>query len=74
MDRTLSFAATPDQSGPERDGNEEVHRISTSSSFTGASPSDCLMLYPAVESSYSSAEMQSLYSIAPDNWVGVWNK
>ena len=27
MDRTLSSATTPDQSGPESDGKEQVQRI-----------------------------------------------
>ena len=46
IDRTLSGAATPGQSGPGSDGNEEVLRISQSFSITGTSPTDCLMSYP----------------------------
>ena len=46
IDRTLSGATTPDQSGPGRDGNEGVLRIPQSSSITGTSPSDCLVSYP----------------------------
>ena len=55
---TLSCATTPDQSGPTSNGIEGVLRIPQSSSITGASPSDCLML----ERSYPSAEKQSVYS------------
>ena len=46
MDRTLSGASTPGQSGPGSDGYEGVFHILQSSSITGASPSDCLMSYP----------------------------
>ena len=43
--RTLLGAATPDQSGPGRIGNEEVFRIPQSSGITGISPSDCQVSY-----------------------------
>ena len=46
IDRTLSGATTTGQSGPGSDRIEGVHRISQSSSITGASPSDCLVSYP----------------------------
>ena len=46
IDRTLSGASTQGQSGPGSTGNEEVLRISQSSSIIGASPLDCLVLYP----------------------------
>ncbi len=46
IDRTLSGATTLSQSGPESDGNEEVFHIPQSSSITGTSLSDCLLLYP----------------------------
>ena len=46
IDRTLSDATTSDQSEPGSDGNEGVLRISQSSSITGTSPSDFLVLYP----------------------------
>ena len=64
MDRTLSGAPTPGQSGPVSDGNEAVLRISQSSRITGASPSDCLMSYPehSFGEFYPSEEMQSEYS------------
>ena len=59
IDRTLSGATTSDQSEPGIEGNE-------SSSIIGASPSDCLMLYPGHSlgwvGSYSSAEIQSVNS------------
>ena len=45
INRTLSGAITPDQSRPGRNGNEEVLCIPQSSSITGNSPSDCLVLY-----------------------------
>ena len=46
IDRTISSATTPDQSGPGSDGNEEVICIRQSFSITGTSLSDCLVLYP----------------------------
>ena len=46
IDKTLSGATTPGQSGPGSDGNEEVLRIPLSSSIIGALKSDCLMSYP----------------------------
>ena len=46
IDRTLSGATTPGQSGPGSDGNEGVLRIRQSSSINGTSPSDCLVSYP----------------------------
>ena len=54
-------------------GNKEVLRISQSSNITGASPSDCLVLYPGhlLGESYPSIVIQSVYSTAPVNWVGA---
>ena len=46
IDRALSGATIPGQSGPENNGNEGVLLIAQSSSITGTSPSDCLMSYP----------------------------
>ena len=46
IDRTLSVATTPGQSGSGSDGNDEIIRIPQSTSITGASPSECLVLYP----------------------------
>ena len=45
MDRALSDATTPGQSGPGSNGNEGVLRIPQSPSITGTSPSDCLVSY-----------------------------
>ena len=41
IDRTLSGATTPVQSGPKSDDNEWVPRLPQSSSITEASPLDC---------------------------------
>ena len=46
IDRILSSANTPGQSGPGSNGNEGVLCIPQSSSITGALPSDFLTLYP----------------------------
>ena len=71
VDRTLSGATTLGQSGPGSNGNKVVLCIHLSSSFTGASPSDCLVSYPGhtLKESYSSAEMQVVYSATPANCV-----
>ena len=69
---TLSVATTPDQSGPGSNGNEGVLHIPQSLSITGTSPSDCLVSYPGhslVGRSYTSAEMQSMYSTVPADWA-----
>ena len=73
LDRTLSGATTPGQSGPGSNANEVVHHIPLSSSITGASPSDGLMSYPGHllgGGSYLSAEMQSVYSTNQADWAG----
>ena len=44
INRTLSVAAIPGQSGPGSDGNERV--LCIPQSVTGTSPSDCLVSYP----------------------------
>ena len=74
INRTLSSATTPDQSVPGNDGNERVLHILHSSSITRASPSDCLASYQGhlLGGSYSSAEMQSVYSTVPADWVTRW--
>ena len=46
IDRILSDATTPGQSGPGSNGNEGVLRIAQISSITGTSPSVCLVSYP----------------------------
>ena len=43
IDRNLSGATTPSQSGPGSDGNKGVLRIPQIYCITGASPSDCLV-------------------------------
>ena len=75
IDRTLSGATTLDQSEPGSDGNDGVLRIPQSSSITGASPLDCLMSYPGLYlgESYTFAEMQSMYSIAPADRARLFN-
>ena len=67
-------AVPPGQSGTGSDGNKGVLCIRQSLSITGASPSDCLALYPgqSLEESYHSAEMQSVYSTAPTDWASHW--
>ena len=62
IDRTLSGATTPGQSGPWSDGNERVLHI------PGTSPSDYLVSYLG-HSSYPSAKKQSVYSTAPADWA-----
>ena len=71
IDRILSGATTPGNSGPGSNGNERVLRIPQSSSITGASQSDCLMSYPGhtLGEFYPYAEMQSVYSVAPAEWA-----
>ena len=65
-----SSATTPDQSEPGSEYIEGVLCIPQSSSITGTSLSDCLVSYPghSMRRSYSSAEMQLVYSIAPPDW------
>ena len=46
MDRALSGATTPGQSGPGSDGSKGVPRIPQSPSTAETSPSDCLVSYP----------------------------
>ena len=72
IDRALSGATIPGQSGPGSNGNEGVLRIPESSSISGTSPSDCLVSYLGHSlrgGSYPSAEKQSVYSTAPDDWA-----
>ena len=73
IDRTLSGATTPGQSGPQSNANEGVLCIPQSSSIIGASPSDCLVPYPGHSwwwwGSYFSEEMQLVYSTASADWA-----
>ena len=75
-DRTLSCATTLGQSAPGSDSNKEVICILQSSSITGASQLDCLVSYPghSLGESYPSAEIQSVYSTAPEDWAIIWYK
>ena len=71
IDRTLSGATTPSQSGPGSDGNGRVLCIPQSSSITGTLPSDCLITYlgPSLMESYPSGEKESVYFTAPADWA-----
>ena len=66
-------AITPGLSGPGSKGNKGVLRILQSYSVTRASPSDCLVSYLgySLEESYSSSEMQSVYSLAEADWAQI---
>ena len=61
------------QSGPGSNGNERVLHIPQSPSITRTSQSDCLVSYPGhsfgMGGSFSSAEVQSVYSTAPADWA-----
>ena len=71
IDRTLSGATTPSQSGPWSDGNNGVLHIPQSSSITEAPPSDCLVWYPehslGVVLPFSRDAVGVFYSLS---WVG----
>ena len=74
IDRTLSGATTPGQSGLGTNGNVAVVHIPQSSSITEASPSDCLVSYQEIRcggtGSCLSVEIQSVYSTVPADWAG----
>ena len=76
IDRVLSCATTPGQSGHSSDGNYGVLCIPQSSSIAGPSSSDCSMSYPehSFEGTYSSVEVQSVYSTTSADWaiLGLW--
>ena len=69
IDRALSGATTPGQSGPGSGGYEGVLHIPQNSSITGTTLSDYLVSYPghSMEGSCPSAEMHLAYSTAPAN-------
>ena len=67
IERTLSGATTPGQSGAGRYGREGVLRIPQSSSITGTAPSDCLVSYP--EHLLGELEKQSVHSTDPADWA-----
>ena len=70
IDKTLSGATTPGQSGPGSDGNEQILCIPQHSIITGKSPSNWLVSYPGL----SFGEVwplckEAVYSTAPANWA-----
>ena len=67
----LLGATTPGQSGPWSNDYEGVLRISQSSSITGTSPSDCLVSYTEHSLVGGITPPQSVYSIAPADWVTI---
>ena len=78
IDKTLSDAATPGQSRHRSNGNEGVLSIPQIASITGASLSDffCHTQYSRWRGgggSYTSEEMQTMYSTAPADWA-CYNK
>ena len=66
IDKTLSGAATSDQSGPENNGDEGVLHIPQIHNIPRASQSDGIVSYEGqtLEEFYLSPEMESVYSIA----------
>ena len=74
IDRPLSGATAPGQSGPESNGREGVLHIPQSSSITEASPSDSWVSYlgHSLGECYPSAEMQSVYTAAPAKRAKWW--
>ena len=73
MDRTLTGAIIPGQSGPGSDVNKGVFRIPQTSNITGTSPSDYFVSYlgHSMGGSYPSAEKQLVYSTAPADRASV---
>ena len=67
IDGTLTVTTNQDQSGPGSNSNKEVLPI-PQSSRTEVSPSDWLVLYlgHSLRKLYLSAEMQLVFSTAPD--------
>ena len=78
IDRTLSGATSPNQSGPGRDGNKGVLPVSQSASITGTSPTDCLVSYAGhslERGFYPSTEKQLAYSTALADWASFkWSR
>ena len=72
IDRTLSGASTPGQSGPGSNSNEGVLHFPQIWKAE-ASPSDCFVSlsgHSLGEGSYFSAEVQLVYSTARSDWAG----
>ena len=74
IDRTLSSATTLGQRELESNGNKGVLHIPQRSSITESSPSDHLMSCSGYlfGESYSSAEMQLVYSAASADWASIF--
>ena len=62
MDRILSGATTPGQSGPGSDDNEGVLHIPKKCGITEATPSDCIMSYPGHSLGWRSYPCRVFYS------------
>ena len=71
INRTLSGATIPSQSGQESNGNKWLFCVPQSFSITEATPLDCLVSYQDTRwgESYSSTEIWSLISTAPADWA-----
>ena len=71
IDRTLSGATSPCPSEPRSNGNEVILNIPQTSRITEALSSDSLASYigHAWWESYSTAEMQSVYSAPQADWA-----
>ena len=71
IDRTLSGANTPGQSGPVSIGNEGVLCFPQSSRISWAPPSDGLISYSghSLGVSYPSTDLQSMYSADRADWT-----
>ena len=67
IDKILSGAITPGQSGPGSNGNKGYSVFPKTPHITGALSSYCLVSFPghSLGRSYPSAEMKSVYSTAP---------
>ena len=74
IERTLSGATTPSQSGPGSDDNEGVLHVAQS--ISRASPSDYFMSSGTLVGGRTDplAEMQSVYSTAPATWDYIWGE
>ena len=70
IDVNLTITTSLGQSGPGSNGYEGVLQI-PQSLRTGISPSDAVLSYPRLSLwvFYPSAEVQSIYSTAPADWV-----
>ena len=70
IDRNQSGATTPGQNGLGSNGNKGVFCVPQTTSITGASPSNFFVSYPrhSLVESYTSTEMQSVYSAVPVDW------